>query len=215
MSRGAQSGLYGWTTVNATQAHDYIWPAILRLLPPKLGPQSLGALDLGCGNGYIASRLHAIGYRVTGVDLSPDGITLARQAYPDIRFEVASIYDDVAQILGETDFDLVVSSEVIEHLYFPRKLLQNAYRILRPGGSLIVTTPYHGYLKNLALSLFDKWDDHHTVNWDGGHIKFFSEGTLTAFLKEAGFTDIRFSNAGRTPWLWKSIVCRATKGSNR
>jgi 2-polyprenyl-3-methyl-5-hydroxy-6-metoxy-1,4-benzoquinol methylase len=155
--------------------------------------------------------LRALGYRVTGVDQSPDGVTLARKAYPDIRFEVASIYEDIGQRLGETDFDLVVSSEVIEHLYFPRKLLQNARLVLRPGGTIIVTTPYHGYLKNLALSLFNKWDDHHTVHWDGGHIKFFSERTLTAFLEEAGFTEIRFSNAGRASWLWKSMVCRALR----
>jgi 2-polyprenyl-6-hydroxyphenyl methylase/3-demethylubiquinone-9 3-methyltransferase len=66
-------------------------------------------------------------------------------------------------------------------------------------------------MKNLALSLLDRWDDHHTVRWDGGHIKFFSEKTLTALLGETGFTDIRFSNAGRVPWLWKSMVCRAVR----
>ena len=207
-----QSRTYGWTSPEPTAAHAYLWPAIQRLLPIAQEVSRPTALDIGCGNGYVASRLHALGFIVAGVDASPDGIALARQAYPHVRFEVASIYDDLRAHLGQGDFGLVVSSEVIEHLYFPRKLLQRAFEILRPGGTLIITTPYHGYLKNFALSLCNKWDDHHTVHWDGGHIKFFSERTLKAALEETGFVDVQFSNAGRVRWLWKSIVCRATRG---
>jgi len=201
---------YGWTTIDATPAHAYLWPSIHKLLPPLAkGEAPPRVLDLGCGNGYVASRLHALGYRTSGIDASPDGIALARQAYPHIRFEVVSIYDDIAERLDEANFDVVVSSEVIEHLYSPRRLLDNAYALLKPSGSMIVTTPYHGYLKNLALSLADKWDDHHLVAWDGGHIKFFSKHTLTVMLRDVGFENIEFRNAGRVRWLWKSIVCRA------
>jgi SAM-dependent methyltransferase len=67
---------------------------------------------------------------------------------------------------------VVVSSKVIEHLFRPQLFLRNAVLILRPGGSVILTTPYHGYLKNVALSLFDKWDKHFSVDHEGGHINF-------------------------------------------
>lgn len=204
---------YGWTSLAGTPAHDYLLPAIKRLLPTSRGGEQLRVLDLGCGNGYVASRLHALGYCVTGVDVSPDGIALAAKAYPEVRFEVTSVYDDVRERLNEADFDVVVSSEVIEHLYLPRKLLENAYSALRPGGTLIVTTPYHGYLKNLALSILNRWDDHHTVQWDGGHIKFFSERSLRVMLEATGFTRVWFSNAGRVRWLWKSMACRAERSS--
>lgn len=202
---------YGWHSTEATPAHDYLWPAIERLLPPKEHNVRPRVLDLGCGNGYIASRLYALDMLVTGVDASSDGITLAKRAYPGIRFETASVYDDLTDLLGQGEFDLVISSEVIEHLFFPRKLLQNAFALLRPGGNAILTTVYHGYLKNLALSVLNKWDDHHTVHWDGGHVKFFSKRTLRSMLEEAGFSRVRFANAGRAPWLWKSMVCRAER----
>lgn len=83
--------------------------------------------------------------------------------------------------------------------------------MIRKNGYLILTTPYHGYAKNLALSIFNKWDHHHTVDWVGGHIKFFSERTLASMLKESGFNNIVFNNAGRIRWLWKSMVCRSQK----
>jgi len=210
----AQQNLYGWKSLAATPAHEYVWPAILRLLPSYTDPEIVQVLDLGCGNGYIASRLHELGFSVTGVDASPDGIALARQAYPEIDFQTASIYDNLS-IPHDGMFDLVVSSEVIEHLYYPRLLLRNAFAALKVGGTIIVTTPYHGYLKNLALSIAGKWDDHHAVHWDGGHIKFFSERTLKSMLEETGFTDIRFSNAGRVPWLWKSMVCSSIRSESK
>jgi len=83
--------------------------------------------------------------------------------------------------------------------------------IICHGGSIILITPYHGYLKNLALSLLNYWDKHHTVDWKGEHINFFSEKTLSKMLVEAGFPNITFNNAGRVPWLWESMVCRAEK----
>jgi 2-polyprenyl-3-methyl-5-hydroxy-6-metoxy-1,4-benzoquinol methylase len=76
--------------------------------------------------------------------------------------------------LAGTRFDVVISTEVIEHPYDPRDFLAFARRILPGGGDFIVSTPYRGYLKNLALAVSGKLDSHFTVLWDGGHIKFFS-----------------------------------------
>lgn len=74
------------------------------------------------------------------------------------------------------------------------------------SGYLVISTPYHGYLKNLALSIFNKWDDHHTPLWHGGHIKFWSRIMLTQLLEENGFQVIAFHGVGRLPWLWKSMI---------
>lgn len=92
-----------------------------------------------------------MGYQVTGIDFSEDGIAIARKAHPNVRFEVASVYDDLRSIVDKVD--VVVSSEVIEHLYYPQRYLKNIATIIRPGGCIILTTPYYGYLKNMALSL--------------------------------------------------------------
>ena len=100
----------------------------------------------------------------------------------------------------------MVSTEVIEHLFSPHLLPVFARGMLAPGGVLILTTPYHGYLKNLLLSLFGKWDHHHTALWHGGHVKFWSRATLSTLLEGNGFELIAFHGVGRIPLLWKSMV---------
>ena len=129
---------------------------------------SLKILDLGCGNGYVASRIAELGHSVTGVDVSTDGIDTARASY-----HLGSVYDDdlIFKIGGPAD--CVVSLEVVEHMFFPKRLFEQSSSVLVKGRALIVSTPYHGYLKNLALSLTNGWDAHFSGHWDGGHIKFF------------------------------------------
>lgn len=201
---------YGWDSAASTPDHRYTLPAIIELLPRRTG---MRILDAGCGNGAIAGRLAELGHQVTGIDLSEDGIIIARKCYPKVRFEIASVYDDLHSILDH-GVDVVISSEVIEHLYYPKKYLANMHSLIKPGGWIILTTPYHGYLKNLALSVFNYWDKHHTVEWEGGHIKFFSEKNLSKMLTASGYLNIKINNAGRLPWLWKSIVCRAQKSND-
>jgi hypothetical protein len=77
------------------------------------------------------------------------------------------------------------------------------------GGELILSTPYNGYLKNILISVFDKWDHHLNPLWDGGHIKYWSRSTLTQLLLEQNFEIINFKGAGRIPYLWKSMVIKA------
>ena len=107
--------------------------------------------------------------------------------------------------------DVVISTEVIEHVYDPRGFLRTAHGLLKPGGILVLTTPYHGYLKNVILAVTGKLDEHFTVLWDHGHIKFWSRKTLTKALRETGFGEIEFVGSGRMPYLWKSMVLRARK----
>jgi 2-polyprenyl-3-methyl-5-hydroxy-6-metoxy-1,4-benzoquinol methylase len=103
-------------------------------------------------------------------------------------------------------FDLVISMEVVEHLFDPHLLVQTANEALRDGGYAIISTPYHGYLKNLALSVVDKWDFHHHPLRVGGHIKFWSKPTLKALFEKGGFKAVSFHGAGRLPYLWNSMV---------
>jgi 2-polyprenyl-3-methyl-5-hydroxy-6-metoxy-1,4-benzoquinol methylase len=115
------------------------------------------------------------------------------------------IYDNPNKI-EENNFDVIISTEVIEHLFYPKGLLRFAKAKLKPGGYMLLSTPYHGYLKNLILSIFGKWDSHHTVFWDGGHIKFWSRKTLSRLLEEEGFEVEKFVGCGRIPYIWKSML---------
>lgn len=202
---------YGWTFSEPDHTDAYLLEPIAALLPPLPSDRPGRALDLGCGNGWLAAWLAARGWQVVGVDPSFSGIERARLSHPDVRFEALFAGADLLELLGVEPFDLVVSTEVVEHLYAPREWTTAAHGALRLGGTFLCSTPYHGYLKNLVLALTGKLDAHFTALWDGGHIKFWSRSSLSQLLKEACFEQLVFRGAGRLPWLWKSMVCSARR----
>lgn len=199
---------YQYRDARPTWAHAYLWPALKNIIACHEF-QRRRALDLGCGNGATANLLAELGFDFVGVDPSESGITQARQAFPTIEFYRGSGYDDIPQRFGS--FSLVVSLEVIEHCYDPRHFIRMVFNALEEGGLAVISTPYHGYLKNLMLAITGKWDDHLTALWDGGHIKFFSVKTLQLLLEECGFRHIHFLRVDRVSVLAKSMIAVATK----
>ena len=97
--------------------------------------------------------------------------------------------------------------------YAPRQYAQTVYDLLEAGGTAIISTPYHGYWKNLALALTGKMDAHFTALWDHGHIKFWSVHTMGELLRGAGFVNLRFIRVGRIAPLAKSMIVVAKKPS--
>jgi 2-polyprenyl-3-methyl-5-hydroxy-6-metoxy-1,4-benzoquinol methylase len=208
MSEATLVTRYGWKEADVPCSCAYLVPEIMQIVA-RLGAKRI--LDLGSGNGALCGLLKKQSYAVAGCEYDKNGVDIARAAYPDIPFYNFGVQDDPAQLLAtERKFDLVVSTEVIEHLFSPHHLPIFAGRVLTDDSHLVVSTPYHGYLKNLALSLADKWDAHHGPLWHGGHIKFWSRRTLTRLLEEHGFEVLEFHGVGRIPYLWKSmiLVCR-------
>jgi 2-polyprenyl-3-methyl-5-hydroxy-6-metoxy-1,4-benzoquinol methylase len=195
---------YGWTSAQAPHSCGYITPRILKILK-ELRVQRV--LDVGAGNGKLCSELSRLGYQAVGIEHDKQGVEIARMNFPKIPFYNFGVQDNPADLLAqETSFDAVVSTEVVEHLFSPHLLPIYARGVLREGGFLVLTTPYHGYLKNLVLSVLNKWDSHHTPLWHGGHIKFWSRATLGKLIREHGFNVIGFSGVGRFPYLWKSMI---------
>ena len=208
-----QSSISGYAYANAqnTHAHAYLLPSVnaeLAVVKERL-PTPPRLFDLGCGNGSVGAQLAKQGWSVTGVDPSVEGIVEGRRAYPDLQLEEGSAYDDLAAKYG--CFPVVLSLEVVEHVYAPKDYARTLFDLVEPGGTAIVSTPYHGYLKNLALAATGKMDRHYTALWDHGHIKFWSIPTLTTLLTEAGFQTIRFHRVGRIPALAKSMIAVAEK----
>jgi 2-polyprenyl-3-methyl-5-hydroxy-6-metoxy-1,4-benzoquinol methylase len=202
---------YGWRDERPNCAHDYVLPEVLAQVRAISRGRPLRILDVGCGNGSVAARLAEEGHSVVAVDVSSDGIEIARAAFRNVRFEVCSVYDDRLTSIVPGENDCVVALEVVEHLFFPKRLFEQSYRMLKPGGRLVVSTPYYGYLKNLGISLVNGWDRHFHVAQDGGHIKFFSRAALERMALEAGFHSPHFRGVGRVPWLWKSMVLVAAR----
>jgi 2-polyprenyl-3-methyl-5-hydroxy-6-metoxy-1,4-benzoquinol methylase len=205
-----RASTYGWTTQEAPCSCPYLAPLILGICQ-NLRPSSV--CDVGSGNGALAGLLHAKGYDVVGIEADRDGVALAQAAYPTIVFHNLAIEDSPASVIEHrgSHFDLVVTTEVVEHLFSPHLLIEFSSKLLSDGGHIVISTPYHGFLKNLMLSVFNRWDSHHTALWHGGHIKFWSRKTLTKLVEEEGFKVIGFQGAGRIPLLWKGMIITAKK----
>jgi 2-polyprenyl-3-methyl-5-hydroxy-6-metoxy-1,4-benzoquinol methylase len=191
-------------------SHRYLLPIILKELDNiSQSKKELKIFDLGCGNGSVAFVIANKGWRVIGIDPSSEGISAVKSNTSKVNLYQGSAYDDLPNKYGV--FPVVISLEVVEHLYYPRAWASTLYELLEQNGVAIVSTPYHGYFKNLVLALTGKLDHHFTALWDHGHIKFWSKKTLTTLMQEAGFKDIRIKLVGRIPIFAKSMILIAKK----
>ena len=198
---------YGFEDNRPPHTEAYLFGPVCAMLD-KTKNQCI--LDLGCGNGYLAAQLLKRGFNTYGTDASAEGIAIAKQAYPD-RFYLQDLSTGKLPLeLQAIKFDTIISTEVIEHLYDPAGFIEFCKECLPKGGELILTTPYHGYLKNLVLALFNHWDQHLDPGWHGGHIKFWSKNTLSKLLTDRGFKVTGFKGCGRAPYFWKSMIIKAT-----
>lgn len=110
---------------------------ISRLLAKHLGEKNRFILDLGCGTGMMVEVLMRQGYQVLGVDLRPEGLCATHQALPWswlLQAEATKLP------LADNIFDAVLLLDVLEHVD-EQVLLQEVYRVLRPGGLVLITVP--------------------------------------------------------------------------
>ena len=139
---------YRYMRAELNRSHDIFLPTTLKLLEElALPPERKRLFELGCGNGSVANQLSRLGWNVTGVDPSEEGIKQARAAYPDLKLANGSAYDDLAGAYGR--FPVVLSLEVVEHVYAPRRYARTVFDLLEGEGTAIISMPYHGYWKNL------------------------------------------------------------------
>ena len=201
---------YKYCHAEHTFAHGYLLPVLREILLAKQpGGARARVFELGCGNGSVSHALSEMDFEMTGVDPSSEGLQVANERYPHLNLHLGSTHDALAEKFGQ--FPIVVSLEVIEHIYAPRDYAAAVYSLLEDGGTAIISTPYHGYWKNLAMAVTGKLDGHFTALWDNGHIKFWSFRTLRQLLEEAGFRSVTFRRVGRIPSLAKSMIAIAEK----
>jgi len=161
-------------------------------------------LDLGCGAGRFVAALRDAGSDVVGVEIARAALERARAVAPgaDLRL----LADDGSIPLEHGSVDLVWCSEVLEHVADGSHLLQEARRVLRPGGRILVTVPFHGRVQAALIALL-RFDAH--FDPQGQHLRFFTRASLAASLLAAGFEAPSVRAVGRVPLLRESLVARA------
>ena len=163
-------------------------------------------LDLGCGAGRFVAALREAGAEVVGVELAPGALERARRNVPGADLRLAE--PDGTLPLEHRSVDLVWCSEVLEHVADTLLVLTEARRVLRPGGRLLLTTPYHGRVQ-AAVIAFTRFD----ARFDplGSHLRFYTRTSLARALDAGGFTPERIRAAGGPPLLRASLVARARR----
>ena len=143
-------------------------------------------LDLGCGDGAFAAALLDAGCAVTMADVAGEALRRARARAAGAG--AVMLVEGAPLPFVEDAFDLVWAGEVLEHVADVVGLLAEVRRVLRWGGELLVTTPWHGRLVVATDAHFDPRAD---------HLRFFSARTLRAVLADAGFASLSVRRAGR------------------
>ncbi len=168
-----------------------------RILKVIRSRKKRSVLDVGCGD---CARLMSIrhssigpGMELAGLDLqfSEEVAGAAKAADIDL------IEGNVESVpLGEKRYDLVLMSQLIEHLYAPRRTLQTVFNLLNPGGILVIETPQW---KCLDFLLFKKryWGGYHFPR----HFNIFSASSLKRFVESCGF-EIREHGFLPSPGFW-------------
>ena len=145
-------------------------------------PPASRVLDVGCGLGDLGRSLNGKQCNVTGWDLKLDRINANREFYQSLEE-----LDIEKQGFGNEKYDVVVFSDVLEHLIDPEKVLTKSRESLRPGGMVLISLPNVAYLGIRLGLLKGNWNYTDEGILARSHLRFFTLSTTEQLLMSSGF----------------------------
>ncbi len=157
--------------------------AILSLFPSS----AKKVLDIGCSDGQLGKIIKdKFQVEVHGLDISAEALALAQDNL-EKTFLLDINSDEWTDKLTDNKYDVVILSEVLEHLFAPDKVLAEVKKILADKGEVIITIPNLLFWKNRLKIFLGKWEYTDQGLMDRGHIHFFSWHSFVKMLDKAGF----------------------------
>lgn len=163
-------------------------------------------LDLGCGDGAFAAALTGAGAVVTAVDVSGEAVRRARGRAPGAQVELVAEGGELP--FAEDAFDLVWCGETLEHVADVAGLLAEVRRVLRWGGTLLVTTPNVPRL-GVAVEALRGRPLEERLDPRADHLRFFTARTLAGVLRDAGFAEVAVRADGGPPGARRTLTAVA------
>lgn len=145
-------------------------------------------LDVGCGRGHLGKIFKEKSSCVV------DGIDISEEAVADAKHILNAAYvadlekdDDLPYGIRQNQYDVIVISEVLEHLFFPEKLLDKIKPLCGTHTQVVITVPNILFIKNRLRIFFGHFEYEERGIMDRGHIHFFSWKSLQDMMRQAGF----------------------------
>lgn len=135
-------------------------------------------LDIGCGNGWVAEACLPKGKTVVSADISLTNPLKAMEKYPSPR-HFALVADALHLPVRNEFFDVIIAAEIMEHVVSPDIFIKNLYRSIKPGGRVIITTPYHEKLEYSLCIHCNKPTPRHA------HLHSFHEKNVAGIMPES------------------------------
>lgn len=155
-----------------------------RILSLAVG-QGMRVLDVACARGYLGKLIRDRGNWVGGVEISERAASLAREQLDKVwAFDIEQPWPTD---IGSQSFDLIILSEIVEHVFDPVQVLRSVHAALKPDGHIIVTTPNFMTWTNRLRFIIGDFHYQQQGMFDFGHIRWFTYSYLKRVLAEAGF----------------------------
>jgi 2-polyprenyl-6-hydroxyphenyl methylase/3-demethylubiquinone-9 3-methyltransferase len=171
-------------------------------------PQSLRVLDAGCGEGQLTAAIAAAGYAVVGIDVAEEPLRRARARHGELDLRLVPAEGEWP--LEDASFDAVWAGETIEHVTDTAGWLSQLRRVLRSGGSLLLSTPAHERLTLLTLALSRRRFERH-FDPRADHVRFYTRRSLALLLADFGFEQVELRTSGRLPGARRTLLVAAVR----
>jgi 2-polyprenyl-3-methyl-5-hydroxy-6-metoxy-1,4-benzoquinol methylase len=169
----------------------------------RLQPPAGRVLDIGCGRGQLGAAVRSLGWEIWGVEQSGDACETAdKRLHRLIRADLHDL-DRVQAAIGDARFDGLIFSDVLEHVYDPRTVLENYLAFVKPGGRVFISVPNMVVWTNRLKLLFGRVTYDDTGVMDRTHIRFFTFKTARQLAAASG---CQVERVASTPYLVRAFL---------